>query len=155
MMKKRLTALMLALCMVLLCACGAKTAKSSDLAALKADILAHMDPDDVMELNADDILEMYGIQAADVKQSVALIAKESLNSDEVLLFEAVDDAAAQRVFEKLNNRYQAKLNETKDYLPDEYTKISACKVEQSGRYIAMIVSADVEELNKLYKDSFK
>ena len=142
MMKKRLTALMLALCMVLLCACGAKTAKSSDLAALKADILAHMDPDDVMELNADDILEMYGIQAADVKQSV-------------LLFEAVDDDAAQRVLEKLNNRYQAKLNETKDYLPDEYTKISACKVEQSGRYIAMIVSADAEELNKLYKDSFK
>lgn len=155
MMKKRLMALALALCLVLLCACGAKAEKSSDLNALKADILSHMDPDDVMELNADDILELYGIQVADVKQCVALIAKESLNSDEVLLFEAVDDAAAKRILEKLNNRYQAKLNETKDYLPDEYTKISACKVEQSGRYIAMIVSADAEELNKLYKDSFK
>ena len=141
MMKKRLMALVLALCLVLLCACGAKTVKSSDLSALKADILAHMNPDDVMELN--------------VKQCVALIAKESLNSDEVLLFEAVDDDAAKRILEKLNNRYQAKLNETKDYLPDEYTKISACKVELSGRYVSMIVSADAEELTKLYKDSFK
>ena len=155
MMKKRLTALMLALCMVLLCACGAKTAKSSDLAALKADILAHMDPDDVMELNADDILEMYGIQAADVKQSVALIAKESLNSDEVLLFEAVDDDAAQRVLEKLNNRYQAKLNETENYLPDEYAVIKTCSVVMDGNYVAMIVAPNAADLVKIYNESFK
>ena len=74
------------------------------------------------------------------EREYAACVADLLNSDEVLLFEAVDDDAAKRILEKLNNRYQAKLNETKDYLPDEYTKISACKVELSGRYVSMIVS---------------
>lgn len=155
-MKKRLIALMMALCLVLLCACGStKTEKSSDLSAVKADILAQMGADNMIELTGDDLLEMFGIQADDVKQYIALISKESLSSDEVLIFEAVDDDAAKRILEKVNSRYQNKLVENKDYLPDEYTKISNCKVEQNGRYISMIISSDAESLTKLYTDSFK
>ena len=154
-MKKRLMALVMAMCLVLLCACGTKTEKSSDLSAVKADILAQMGEDNMIDLTTDDLLEMFGIQEADVKQYVALISKESLSSDEVLIFEAVDDDAAKRILEKVNTRYQNKLVENKDYLPDEYTKISNCKVEQSGRYISMIISSDAETLTKLYTDSFK
>ena len=48
--------------------------------------------------------------------------------------------------------------ETKDvptYMPDEYEKISACKVETSGNCVSLIVSADAEAMTKLYQDAFK
>ena len=63
--------------------------------------------------------------------------------------------AASRLKAQLDKRYQAKLNEAKDYLPDEYAKISACKVMENGNFVSLIVSADAEAMAKIYQDAFK
>ena len=151
---KRIMALALAACLLLLAGCGS-TAKSADLAAVQTALAAQYDLDGMMALSEDDLLDMYGIKMDDVKQYVALIAKSSTSADEILLFEGKDADAAARLKQQLDKRYQAKLNEAKDYLPDEYAKIEACKVVESGAYVALIVSADAEAMTKVYQDSFK
>lgn len=152
---KKITALLLALSLLLLVGCSGGAAKTADLAAVKTSLEGQFDLTGMMALSEDDLLDMFGIKMDDVKQYVALVAKTSTSADEILLFEAKDADAAARVREKVDNRYQAKLNEAKDYLPDEYAKIKACKVEASGNFISLIVSSDAEAMTKLYQAAFK
>ena len=152
---KRVAAALLALGLVLLLAGCGGAAKSADLSAVKEALAAQYDLTGLMELSEDDLLDMYGIQSGDLAQRVALVARTSTSADEILLFEAKDADAAARVKQKAEARYQAKLNEAKDYLPDEYAKISACKVEASGNYVALIVSSDAEAMMKAYRAAFK
>ena len=151
---KKLAALALAACL-LLAGCAGGPAKSADLSAVQAALSAQYDLSGMMALSEDDLLDMYGVKTEDVKQYAALIAKTSTSADEILLFEGRDADAAARIKAQLDKRYQAKLNEAKDYLPDEYAKISACKVAQSGSYVSLIVSADAEAMTKTYQDAFK
>ena len=152
---KRITALLLALSLILLVGCSGGAAKTADLAAVKTSLEGQFDLTGMMALSEDDLLDMFGIKMDDVKQYVALVAKTSTSADEILLFEAKDADAAARVREKVDNRYQAKLNEAKDDLPDEYAKIKACKVEASGNFVSLIVSSDAEAMTKLYQAAFK
>ena len=106
-------------------------------------------------LTADDLMELYGIAAADVKQFEARMQMESLMADEVVLIEAVDAQAAARVKEKLEGRYQSKLNETRDYLPDEFAKIEKSKVSVNGNYVALIVTGEAEAAQADYEKALK
>ena len=151
---KKIAAWLLAACVLLLAGCGG-AAKSADLSAVKDSLAAQFKLDEMMALSQDDLLDMYGIKPDDVKQYAALIARSSTSADEILLFEARDADAASRLKAQLDKRYQAKLNEAKDYLPDEYAKIAACKVAQSGNYVSLIVSPDAEAMTKLYQAAFK
>ena len=151
---KKIAAWLLAACVLLLAGCGG-AAKSADLSAVKDSLAAQFKLDEMMALSQDDLLDMYGIKPDDVKQYAALIARSSTSADEILLFEAKDADAASRLKVQLDKRYQAKLNEAKDYLPDEYAKIAACKVAQSGNYVSLIVSPDAEAMTKLYQAAFK
>ncbi|MBQ8952491.1 MAG: DUF4358 domain-containing protein [Clostridia bacterium] len=152
---KKIAAWLLTVCLLLLAGCSGGAAKSADLAAVKDSLAAQFKLDEMMALSEDDLLDMYGIKGEDVKQYAALIARSSTSADEILLFEAKDGDAAKRLKEQLDKRYQAKLNEAKDYLPDEYAKIAACKVAQSGNYVSLIVSSDAEAMAKVYQDAFK
>ncbi len=151
---KRIAAALLALSLLLLAGCGG-AAKSADLNAVKDALAGQFDLTGMMALSEDDLLDMYGIKAEDAKQYVALVARTSTSADEILLFEAKDADAASRIRQKVDGRYQAKLNEAKDYLPDEYAKISACKAETSGNYVSLIVSSEAEAMAKLYHEAFK
>ena len=151
-MKKLIAALIVCL---LLAGCAGSPAKTADLSAVQTALSQAYDLSGMMTLSEDDLLDMYGIKMEDVKQSVALIARTSTSADEILLFEGKDKDAASRLKAQLDKRYQAKLNEAKDYLPDEYAKISACKVTETGNFVALIVSAEAEAMAKIYQDAFK
>jgi len=80
---------------------------------------------------------------------------ESLMADEIVLIEAMDAQAAGRVKEKLEGRYQSKLNETRDYLPDEFAKIENSKVSVNGNFVAMIVLGEAEAAQADWEKALK
>ena len=152
-MKKLLSVLLIAALIFTLTACGKKdTAKSANL----GEVLAKFSFDgEMLALDANDLLDLYGVNSADVKQFAAAVNTSGIDCDEVVLVEAVNTDAAARVKTALDNRYQAKLNETENYLPDEYAVIKTCSVTMDGNYVAMIVAPNAEELTKIYRESFK
>ena len=155
MMKKLLCAALM-LAVLTLCACGATTAKTVDMTAVMPVMMEYTyAKDEMLMLTEDDLLELYGIEAADVKQFAAAIGLNSLKADEIVLLEAVDAEAAKRVKEMLDNRYQSKLNETRNYLPEEFAKIEKCKVSMEGNFVSLIVVSDVEGAEAAYKAAFK
>jgi len=167
-MKKYIAIILLIILSLMLFACGKKaespapTAEptaaptaapvSSDLAATMAKFTFD---GEMMELSATDLLDFYGIETADVKQHAACIATTGIDCDEVVLVEAINADAAARVKSALDNRYQAKLNETVNYLPDENAIIKTCSVSISENYVAMIVAPNAADLVKIYNESFK
>ncbi len=160
-MKNAITkALSLALILILalsLAACGGKkeaAAANVDLAAVMSEFKLgeEMMSLDLTELN--DIC-FLGLDEADVKQCVAAIHSSGVNCDEIIMIEAKDADAAGRVKAILDDRYQTKLNETENYLPDEYAIIQKCSVTQSGNFVAMIVAPNAAELTEIYKKYVK
>ena len=167
-MKKYIAMMLVIALSLMLCACGKKaeapapTAEptaSPTAAPVSADLAATMAKftfdGEMMELSATDLLDFYGIEAADIKQHAACIATTGIDCDEVVLVEAVNADAAARVKTALDNRYQAKLNETENYLAAENAIIKTCSVTISENYVAMIVAPNAADLVKIYNESFK
>ena len=152
---KRALCVAAALLLALLTACSGGAPSQGKEVDLKAVMTSLGMDEGMMELDENDLMDLYGIEASDVKQFAAKIPTESLLADEIVLIEAVDAQAAARIKKKLDSRYQSKLNENKDYLPEEYDKVSKCKVVAGGNFVALIIAANGEDLMKIYEAALK
>lgn len=153
-MKKILALLMLTAMLLTLTACGGSTTSTVNV-DLNSVMTSFVLGDEMMTLTADDMLNMYGIAAEDCKQFAAAINTTGIKCDEIVLVEAANADAAARVKTALDNRYQAKLNETENYLPDEYAIIKTCSVTANGNLVSMIVAPNAADLTRAYNDSLK
>lgn len=149
--------MMMLLCMlVVLCGCGGKeeVAKDVNISLLLDDMKSTLEESgnfvEMMDFTSDDIALLYGIETAEMSQFAGTISKVGTNSDEILLIEVSDAATADKVAEKLENRYQAKANEAKDYLPEEYEKIQNCSVLKNGKFVALIVHGEFTTLKDMW-----
>lgn len=111
--------------------------------------------EEMMALTEEDMEDIYGIEAADMVQFAATVNDSGIKADEIVLVEAVDADAAARVKEALDNRFQSKLNELDNYLPEEFAVASACSVEINGNFVSMIVAPNAADLVKLYSESIQ
>ena len=150
-MKKFVSILLLVALVLTLAACGGKKEAAPAAAVNLSDVLAKFSlGEEMMALSESDLLDLYGINAADVKQFAGAVNTSGIKCDEIVLIEAVDADAASRVKTALDTRYQAKLNEMENYLPDEYAIVKECQVTSSGNFVAMIVGPTAAELTKIY-----
>ena len=85
-----------------------------------------------------------------MKQFAAQQCSNGISAQEIVLVEAVDEAAASVIQEKLENRLSARMAESKDYLPDEYTIISDCEVVRDGLCVRLIIHAQEDALVEQY-----
>ena len=109
----------------------------------------------MIEFTKSDLSDYYGIEEDSIKQFVGRVHDSGIKSDEIVLIEATDSKNAEIVRDRLQERYQSKVNENSSYNPTELAVIEKCKVSMNGNYVSMIVSPEVEKLEKIYNDSFK
>jgi|GEM_PF-530760 hypothetical protein len=151
-MKK--TPVVLLACMILLLAgCSKSHTKSADLTQVMADMKQKISNTQMTDLSADDLMPDYGIDSGDVKQFAIYIDSTGTKGDEIILMEGKNSASADRIEKCLNKRYEQKKTEMKSYLPEEYAMLEKCRVRRDGTYVAMIVSPQHEDLEKIYLDA--
>lgn len=112
---------------------------------LDAEILPEM-----MEFPESMVLDFYGIDPADYTEAVFYQSFDSMLADEVVLVNAMDDAAADRVEEMLNVRLEAKAEEAKGYSPEQFAIIEKCSVIRDGMNVIMIVSPKKDVLVEIF-----
>jgi cytochrome P450 len=98
----------------------------------------------MQDLTMDQISTLYGISSAQVEQFAGKIATSGILADEIIMIEAKDADAAKEIKSAVDARYQAKLDEMKDYLPDEYSKsrrARSCRQKLVAMFIASEQSA--------------
>ena len=124
--------------------------KVFDAKAILDEIIANYELSDVTKL--DDVMfldVLYGIKEDDVKQFSLCINETGISADEIIIIEAVDADATQRVLELVMNWYTAKGVQMKDYIPEEYEKIEKSSVKSSGNYVYMVVAENSGEIEKV------
>lgn len=145
----------LAVCAVL-CACsgGAQKAEAKPLSEVWTAIKNEVTFNDFKEF--DDVKKLknyYGITEDMVSEFAGGVNGSGVNQEEIVLVKATDDANAASVKEKLDNRFNSKLNQNKNYNAEQAKMIEGCKVEQNGLYVSMIVSDNAEQITKIYKEN--
>lgn len=145
-MKKWISLLLLFSLLLSLTACGRKTeeAKTVDIDALYESCSQYLpemfNPDETTMLN------FLGIDVADCARYKVAICAEGLRADEVWLIEAKDDASLETLRQLAESRIVSKLDETETYAPDQYLIVQKAQVLVNGRYLALFISPNVDEM---------
>lgn len=152
-MKKLAICALSAFMIFMLCACsGAESSAKMTLADVYADIKAQVTLSEMNQLESVESLDRYyGITADSVDEFAGGINNSGVEQEEIVLIKAKDNASANSIKTALENRYNAKLNENKNYNPQQAEMIEKCKVEQNGLYVSMIVSDNAEKITEVYK----
>ena len=98
-----------------------------------------------------DLNRFYGIAAEDVSEFAGGINNSGVDQEEIVLVKASDADAASRIETALTNRYNSKLNETKNYNPEQYAIIEKCSVETDDLYVSLIISENASAVKDIYK----
>ncbi len=152
---KKILSLFLALVLMLgITACGgAEKAAPVDLNALYESFGPHLPemyfPDD------DTMLNFLGVEAASCVQYKVALCGEGMRADEIWLIEARDDAALETLKELAQTRIQAKLDETESYVPDQFLIVQKAQVVTNGRYLALVISPEVDTLIAAFQAAFQ
>ncbi len=171
-MKKFLSFILVILCVCSLCllsACGddsetnTKTTASQDAEipaadVVLSDVLAKINQkfsitkELVIAIESTDDLELfYNINPSDVKQFAAQTAVNTATDiDEIILVEAVDSDAAQRVYDALVNRYNSQKDLCASYSAELLAIIEKCSVERNGNFVTLIMSSDAKAITEYY-----
>lgn len=151
---KKTVSIITALLIVLLCGCSSASAKP--LSEVFADIKSEVSFSDFREFSSvDELKKYYGIEAEDVLEFAGGVNTTGVEQEEVVLVKAKDSAAADNVEKALDSRYQAKLNQNKNYNAEQAALIEKCSVERNGSYVSMIVSENAEKITEIYKNAVK
>lgn len=153
---KKVFSLMLAFALMLsMAACGGKAeeAISVDVGALYESYSQYMP--DMFYPDETTMLDFLGISVEDCVQYKVAICAEGMRSDEVWLIEAKDDASLENLRQLAQTRIEAKLDETVSYAPDQYAVVEKAELLTNGRYLALLISPDVDALKAGFEAAFQ
>lgn len=155
---KRFTAIIaavLAVC-VLLCACsgGGESKKSAKpLTDIWSSIKSEVSFSDFAEFtDAAKMKHYYGITEDMMDEFAGGVNSSGVNQEEIVLVKAKDESSAAQIKDKLDKRFDSKLNQNKNYNAEQAKMIEGCKVEQNGLYVTMIVSGNAGQITKIFKE---
>ena len=142
----------LVLFLAIFAGCGAKEVNLSEVMdKINADFSLSLQ---TLE-SADDLNTYYSIETADVKQFAAEIDSNNNAPVEIVLVEAVDSSAADRVESALTTRYNAIISQYSSYTPEKLDMVKACKVTKDGNFVSMIVADNASEMLNVYYEYVK
>ena len=153
-MKKLISLFLLLSLLLTMAACGKKEeTKNLDLKALYDGYSQYLPemfyPDEATLLN------FLGIRTEDCSAYQVAVCAEGMRADEIWLIEAKDEAALERLQKLAQPRIQAKLDETQSYVPDQYAIVEKAALLTNGRYLALLISPEVDTLKASFEAAFR
>lgn len=116
-----------------------------------AEVLDTVELPEMAEVTTDKLLAYYGIEEADVTDFSAYVAGAGVYPDEFGVFVAVDEAAAQKIFEKLEKRIEKQEKTYKDYSPDEMYKFEGAYLAVNGVNVSFAVCSDNDAAEEILR----
>lgn len=130
------------------------TAKNVNLEEIMAEMKTAFPPEESHDLSKDGLIDLYGIDASDVKASACYFTTVGVFPEEIIMLEAKDKEAFDRIEEKLNIRIESVKVQSKDYDPENYEIAQRCEVITHGNYLAMFISPNFDGLADIFNSHF-
>lgn len=132
---------------VMLCSCSKNV---EPLSKVFEQIKSEVGVSEMVEFGSvSDLDRFYGIAAEDIGDFAGGINNSGVNQEEIVLVKASSSDAAERIKTALTNRYNSKLNETKNYNPEQYAIIEKCSVETNDLYVSLIISEKASAMREI------
>lgn len=122
-----------------------------DLAAVRTAIVDQLGFTDPLNLDTDAIANLYGIDASQVAQSASFTVASGTFPDEVIMVEAVDDAAVAAIQEKLQSHLDQVLVQSQSYDAENLKAAQSCQVRVNGRFVSLILSPKQADIAAVYE----
>lgn len=132
-----------------------ETSDSVVLADILSEIKTKVSADGALDMDASAMNSLYGIDVNDISQSAGFVVMAGTFPHEVVMVEAKDEDAADRIEEKLNTKYESFVTQSKGYDAENYALACKCKVERKGKHISMFLSPDFETMTEIYSEYVK
>ena len=139
---------------LLLAACGGAD-KTADLEKVYGQLEEQLTLPEMIRLAPAKLQRSYGIDGEACPQAVVAICGEGLRVDEIWLIEAADEDAAQAILALAENRVAQVCAETENYLPDQYAVAKDARTVRIGRYVALFISPDAEQMESIFRKALE
>jgi hypothetical protein len=150
---KRSYLLVLLLAALLLTGCGTqkKEAAAPDMQAAYTAITQRVALPEMVALTDNRRLDVLGIAPEDCRQAMTLLCGDSVRADEIWLIEAADETAAAKIEKLAQQRVADRLEQLKDYLPDQYAVVRNAKIKVTGRCVALFISPEADTMVEVFR----
>ena len=136
-MKKRLLCFLLLLSLVLLPGC--RLARQQIISLEESARRSLADAESFTAYTAEDLYDLTGIAADDYTDAVFLRDSDTLSGREIILLRAKNAATLRSAKEALEQYLSQRKEETRDYLPEAYHRLSQAKVEENGLELRLVI----------------
>lgn len=150
-MKKIIVGILAFVLLFSLAACGSEPV-TKDIAGIKEQIVTELAIEGAMDIPTERLLDLYGIDPASVKSSACFVTMGGAFPDEIIMVEAADSTAANEIAKKLETRLADVSNQAQNYDAESYAQFQKCKVQSTGVYVALFISAKAEQMQKLFSE---
>ncbi len=133
---------------------GEETASKEDdslLYDIKKEITDALGAKDYLDFTKEAIDAIYSIDEEDMKQFAGFSLMEGTFPHEVVMIEAKDEEAAQRIEKAFNTKIEVFSQQSKNYDPENYALAKKCKVIKNGKFYALFLSPDYETIKGIYE----
>ena len=129
-------------------------ADNSALGALKTKMVSEFGIKDPINLDNGKLLDQYGITEDTIASQSSMIVMTGVFPAEIIMVEAVDEAAAKDIEAKLQSRLDGLKQQSQSYDAESYAIASACEVEVEGNYVALFFSEHNEGMVSMFNEAF-
>ena len=144
-----LLSLLMALCLTA-CSGGDGAAFEMDAQQVYGELTALPDMPAMIELPEDKALDFLGLDYSQCVQAVTAISALNIQADEIWLVEAKDGSAAAEIEELARARVEQRMEEFKNYAPDQYQVLENAAILREGNYVVLLASQDIETLKAAF-----
>lgn len=137
-----------------LAGCGSETDLTVDVNAMAKDMAEQVSYQDDIALISREVAGMI-YSMPDGIENVAMYMGSGATAEEAAVFEAKDEETAKQMAEVANQHIQSQREAFENYIPEEIKKLDKAIVEQKGRYVAVCVTDDVENAQKVIDEYLK
>lgn len=121
-----------------------------DVQQVYEELTALPDMPALIVLPEDKALDFLGLDYSKCVQAVAAISAMNIQADEIWLVEAKDGSSAAQIEELARARVEQRMEEFKNYAPDQYQVLENAAILREENYVVLLVSQDIETLKSAF-----
>ena len=121
-----------------------------ELGAVRDAIIQELELENYLDMGPDLLLNLYGIHEEDYVQCAAFVTMAGIFPHEVVMMEAADGEAADRIAEAMNRRLSEVMNQAANYDPENYALAQKCEVKREGLYVTLFLSPESERMQAVF-----
>lgn len=139
----------------ILLACSKDTKKDVSMNELGEKISKSTDVSKMKKGDVSKLKKLYKIDPSEVEEFILYTAPSNIKADEIAVIKVKDSSKVKEVKEKVEKRINKQTASFKDYLPEEYAVLEKHVLKENGNYVILVVSKDVDNIEKAIDESFK